>query len=127
MKASGCEVPKYMLEIKKIGKSKAKKLRYETPKRGSISTDPRYKRRLSGKQNREGTQDLKKKVENGSLKNKEKFKENGKIKGKVSDNSEKHKAYKIKSPGDRKKTLLSKKVKSKKGLKKPKQSVNIEE
>lgn len=126
MRASGCEVPEYMLAIKKLDKRIVKKNRHETPKRQRIATSLMYKRRHSGKDKPEGAQDLEKKIENGSRKSKEKLKGSAKIKGKVSDKGEKRNGKMIKSSGDRKKTLMSKKVKSKKGFKKTKKSV-IEE
>ncbi|XP_033226158.1 probable ATP-dependent RNA helicase DDX52 [Belonocnema kinseyi] len=126
MRASGCKVPEYMLAIKKLDKRIVKKNRHETPKRQRIATSLKYKRRHSGKDKPEIVPDLEKKIENRSLKKKEKLKGSEKIKGKVSNKGEKRKGKMIKSSGERKKSLLSKKVKSKKGFKKTKKSA-IEE
>ncbi|XP_043282729.1 probable ATP-dependent RNA helicase DDX52 [Venturia canescens] len=54
MRASGCQVPEYMLAMKKHSKRDRKKLERETPKRAPISTLPKFKRR---KPNRPGKQD----------------------------------------------------------------------
>lgn len=40
MRNSGCEVPEYMLQMKKTSKSEAKKMARSVPKRNSISTEP---------------------------------------------------------------------------------------
>lgn len=40
MRSSGCEVPEFMLKIKKTSKSNAKKLELNVPKRKRISTEP---------------------------------------------------------------------------------------
>ena len=40
MRNSGCEVPEYMLQMKKVHKNVVKKLARNIPKRNSISTEP---------------------------------------------------------------------------------------
>ena len=40
MRNSGCEVPEYMLQMKKTSKSDAKKMAKKIPTRKSISTEP---------------------------------------------------------------------------------------
>lgn len=40
MRNSGCEVPEYMLQMKKTSKSEAKKMARTVPKRKPISTEP---------------------------------------------------------------------------------------
>lgn len=40
MRNSGCEVPEYMLQMKKTSKSEAKKMARVLPERKSISTEP---------------------------------------------------------------------------------------
>lgn len=45
MRDSGCEVPEYMLAMKKHSKKERRKLEHSAPKRERISTVPTYKRR----------------------------------------------------------------------------------
>lgn len=45
MSASGCHVPEYMLAMKKHSKRDKKKMEREAPKRESISTLPKFKKR----------------------------------------------------------------------------------
>lgn len=40
MRNSGCEVPEYMLQMKKTSRSDAKKMARKVPTRKSISTEP---------------------------------------------------------------------------------------
>lgn len=42
MKESGCEVPSYMLTVKKTPKKKRKELERSAPKRDDIDTRPKY-------------------------------------------------------------------------------------
>lgn len=45
MRNSGCEVPEYMLQMKRPSKRNARKLAKELPKRSRISTEPIPERR----------------------------------------------------------------------------------
>ena len=45
MRASGCHVPDYMLAMKKHNKKEKRKLEREAPKRSSISTIPKLKKK----------------------------------------------------------------------------------
>lgn len=45
LRASGCDVPNYMLDMKKYSKKQRRKLERTAPVRERISTVPTYKRR----------------------------------------------------------------------------------
>ncbi|OXU30946.1 hypothetical protein TSAR_002784 [Trichomalopsis sarcophagae] len=49
MRASGCDVPEYMLAMKKHSKKERKKREREAPKRESISTIPKFKKQFKRK------------------------------------------------------------------------------
>ncbi|KAF7994653.1 hypothetical protein HCN44_004125 [Aphidius gifuensis] len=70
MKASGCEVPEYMLAMKKWNKRDRKKKELETPKRASISTIVKFKnkrQRIADAMKQKSETD---KVKSNKLKNK---------------------------------------------------------
>lgn len=46
MRDSGCEVPEYMLEVKKYNRKTVKKLEHVAPKRKTISTRLKHRRRF---------------------------------------------------------------------------------
>lgn len=49
MRASGCDVPEYMLAMKKHSKKERRKQEREAPKRESISTIPKFKKQFKRK------------------------------------------------------------------------------
>ncbi|XP_043462282.1 probable ATP-dependent RNA helicase DDX52 [Leptopilina heterotoma] len=51
MRDSGCEVPEYMLEVKKYNRKTVKKLEHVAPKRKTISTRLKHKRRFKNENN----------------------------------------------------------------------------
>ncbi|XP_063974301.1 probable ATP-dependent RNA helicase DDX52 [Diachasmimorpha longicaudata] len=51
MRDSGCQVPEYMLAMKKHSKRDRKKMEREAPKRDSISTIPKFRRRNNSEKN----------------------------------------------------------------------------
>ena len=119
MRASGCEVPEFMLAIKKPDKRIPKKLRFKTPTRETISTSLKFRRRKSGKNNQESDSlSSEIKLKNGiSQKKKIKNCQNSDNRKKL---SKKQNSINGENFSAHKKTLSSKKVKSKIGFKKTK-------
>ncbi|CAG9855863.1 unnamed protein product [Phyllotreta striolata] len=70
LKESGCEVPSYMLKLKKVSKAQKKKLQASAPKRDEIVTKPLYDRLKGGKKMkfREISKKIKEKKESNAKK-----------------------------------------------------------
>ncbi|XP_014600706.1 PREDICTED: probable ATP-dependent RNA helicase DDX52 [Polistes canadensis] len=104
MRASGCDVPEYMLAMKKHSKKERRKLEQTAPKRETILTGPKHKR-----------YDMVKKLTNNNKTEKKKIVLN------IKKTGSKKKVMNIKKTGSKKKIVNIKKTGSKKKV------VNIKE
>lgn len=64
MRASGCDVPEYMLAMKKHSKKERRKLERTAPERETILTVPKYKQHVKKKLHKKNAKDIKKDTKN---------------------------------------------------------------
>lgn len=64
MRASGCDVPEYMLAMKKHSKKERRKLERTAPERDTILTVPKYKQHVTKKLHKKNAVNIKKVTKN---------------------------------------------------------------